>query len=351
METSIKVPVRTLILFSLVFCSVPGVAGAEEPGAIAGSNPQPVRAWTWGSGRSTEARFLKTAGSIVVLERADGRRITVSRSALSAKDIAYLDKIGAGHLSELPPGEGKAEEKQGTEVGPKSIGDLPATLTEGLVLYYDFDKDEGDKVTDLSGKGNHGRVFGAKWTKNGVGARQTARGWVGGACEFDGEGDYVALTRTVQDSLTICAWINTTAAGGNAHHWGSMPICDSEVPFRVTADFGFGINPAGRLVFGEGGSGRDVTITGKARVNRGTWVHACVARDGKTGEIEIFVNGERDVRGIGSTATLKANLEVRIGYGFDLAKYWNGVIDEVMIWNRALSETEIEQLHRLQGGR
>jgi hypothetical protein len=36
---------------------------------------------------------------------------------------------------------------------------LPATLTAGLVLYYDFDKDEEDKVTDLSGKGNHGSVF------------------------------------------------------------------------------------------------------------------------------------------------------------------------------------------------
>jgi len=52
---------------------------------------QPLRKWTWGAGRSAEARLLKAAGSIVVLERTDGSRITVSRSALSQEDKAYLD--------------------------------------------------------------------------------------------------------------------------------------------------------------------------------------------------------------------------------------------------------------------
>jgi hypothetical protein len=49
----------------------------------------------WGVGRSTEARFLKAAGTIVVLERTDGSRMTVSRSALSEADRTYLDEIGA----------------------------------------------------------------------------------------------------------------------------------------------------------------------------------------------------------------------------------------------------------------
>ena len=54
----------------------------------------------------------------------------------------------------------------------------------GCVLYYSFDKDEGEKVTDKSLKRNNGRVFGGKWVREGK---------VGAGYSFDGKTSYISV--------------------------------------------------------------------------------------------------------------------------------------------------------------
>lgn len=223
-----------------------------------------------------------------------------------------------------------------------SGGALPESLRNGLVLHYSYDREQGGSLTDESPEHTVGEVLGATWT---------AQGHHGGAYTFDGTNAYISVPRMVQDSFAISAWIKTTAAGGGAVHYQSMPIYDSEVPWQVTHDFGFGVNSDGQLVLGEGGGGSDVTITGRTRVNTGAWMHACAVRDKETGEIEIYVNGKSDAQGFGSTATLDANPKARIGYGFDKpgnVQYWKGQIDDIMIWNRKLSKTEVEEIYNSQ---
>jgi hypothetical protein len=57
------------------------------------------------------------------------------------------------------------------------------------------------------------------------------------------------------------------------------------------------------------------------------------------------VNGNIDQSGTTGTASLTGNANARIGYGYDGASQWNGLIDDVRIYNRALSATEIKQLY------
>ena len=256
-------------------------------------------------------------------------------------------------LADIEARLAKPEEKSGEEpqaiAGAKAIGKLPATLARGLVLYYDFDKDEGDKVTDLSGKGNDGKVFGAKWTKNGAGARRTARGWVGGAYDFDGKDDYVEIPN--EDSFdfstgdfTVAHWVRTTVVlnGQNmttVNKWGQSRGRDNWAFFIFDDDLHFRWSD---------GSERSVDISDKLTPKQ--WHHVVVARRGEM--ICGYLNGvvtEKDVpvRGI-----LRNDCKVRIGsQDAGDRRYFNGSIDGVMIWNRALSDEEIKQLYKLHGGK
>ena len=73
---------------------------------------------------------------------------------------------------------------------------LPPHLLKGLVLYYSFDQDEGEKVTDKSGGGHHGTVHGAAFASNGK---------IAGACEFNGRDSYVSILNSKDFNLNLNA--------------------------------------------------------------------------------------------------------------------------------------------------
>ena len=111
--------------------------------------------------------------------------------ALSAKEIKLTTLFGK-HAIPV---------KHVASIDILADGSLDASFRKGLVLHYSFDRDENDKVTDKSGKGNHGEVNGAKWT---------AKGKVGGAYEFDGIDDYIEVAHSkhldfdaASDSFTV----------------------------------------------------------------------------------------------------------------------------------------------------
>jgi hypothetical protein len=92
--------------------------------------------------------------------------------------------------------------------GPASPGRTgesayPSSLTEGLVLHYDFNTRVTDTVKDLSDHGNDGKVSGAKWLSNGRGLRD-------GAVQFDGKSDTIMVAHTpslaFDRELTVALW-------------------------------------------------------------------------------------------------------------------------------------------------
>lgn len=86
---------------------------------------------------------------------------------------------------------------------------LQPALTNGLVLYFSFDRDEHGKVMDKSGKKNDGIINGAKWVQQGK---------RGGAYEFNGVSDHILVPDSDSlhmRSLTIMAWIYATDIAEN----------------------------------------------------------------------------------------------------------------------------------------
>jgi len=216
----------------------------------------------------------------------------------------------------------------GISVYPGGKGSLPGTLQEGLVLYYSFDKDEGDKVTDESGKGHDGAVKGATWT---------ADGKVGGAYRFVGKHDYIGLPSggvIPGGSFTILAWIRPVEIG-------SLMVCyvqgtGSYISLRVDARGGF----AGCA----DGNNLDQSITTLSADN---WYHVGMVYDGSHNT--VYVNGVNETRNA-RTANYTRDIAT-IGAGNQSGRpeyYFTGLIDDVRIYDRALSEDEVKTLYDAQ---
>jgi hypothetical protein len=215
---------------------------------------------------------------------------------------------------------------------------------KGLIAYWSFDEGTGDLAKDYSGNKNDGKVIGAKWVKQ-------KKGY---ALEFDGASSYVEtpLVQLAEAGYTIEAWVKTTSDQGTiVQDRGTGP------GLSITLSIGPCCNNAGKgnwcpsSTAGVPAVGVDsdniwVGINAAMPINDGRWHHVVgVWVEGTT--FKIYIDG-RDASGptasIGSPTPPYRGLEgTTIGGGHKPWSFFGlaGLIDEVRIYNRALSDKEI----------
>ena len=208
-----------------------------------------------------------------------------------------------------------------------------ADITTGLVGWWKFDEGSGTAAADSSGNNNTGTLTnGPTWTT----------GKIGGALSFDGTNDYVGAS--VSDSnlattLTLSQWVKATSfaefAGiiSNFSDGGMKVFINS----GVTGGFGVGFRKVG-------GSYAECF---SASTQLGVWYHLTVTYN--TGAVNIYINGNLDKTCNGNT-TITNNSTFYIGYNNNNDAYFKGLIDEVRIYNRALSASEVSELFNYTGG-
>lgn len=209
----------------------------------------------------------------------------------------------------------------------------------GLVLYLPFDKaDEHSVVHDESGAGNDGFVFGAKWVPDGK---------FGGAYKFQITNLDDRIVVPNSDTLnpgyiTVAAWIKTADKDG---FWNR--IVDKDFRSAYCLDLGGDYNGKagrGKLIWE---SSRDGVSSDKV-LDDNQWHHVAATYDGKTAH--CYVDGIEKSRSIRNGGPLKksgwdlciGNSVVDYGTGEFIA--FDGLIDEMRIYNRALSADEIQLL-------
>lgn len=198
---------------------------------------------------------------------------------------------------------------------------------EGLVGWWSFDEGTGTVAKDSSGNANDGTIYGATLVD----------GKYGKALSFDGVDDYVEVadSRTLNVSVfTITAWVKLSSYSEFA-----CPIVD-----RASVDGGYalwlrGVAPVGSPHL-NGGNGNDAVAYGLT-VGLNEWTFVAVVFNGSTAT--FYVNdeagagiGNYEFRDIGSLTTRIG--QVRWAWS---GQYFNGIIDDVRIYNRTLSQTEI----------
>ncbi len=162
---------------------------------------------------------------------------------------------------------------------------------------------------------------------------------------FNGTDSRVDANRPVADDFTICAWIKTTAqgAGTGTQHYLSRAIAHAETGGAAN-DFGLGMDANERLTFGNGNGSSDFGVHGATAINTGEWTHVCATRQKDTGAIKLYVDGAQDGSGTGSLTSLTSNAVLTIGYGTDGAQRWDGLIDDVRVYNYELYPDEIAEI-------
>ena len=210
------------------------------------------------------------------------------------------------------------------------------SLTDGLVAYYPFNAD----ANDASGYGNHGTVKGATLTADRFGSANSAY-------QFDGNDDHILVGRSdslnIDHRLTIAAWIKKEA---NKAYAGLVGNDNSGYTFLL--------DPPGnhlRLDLFTHGSqqGSYGRFIEPHPIENNTWYHVVVilnTLNDNTSKVTFYVNGQKRSEESTSYNNLLDMPKVYIGYEGYGYRYFKGTIDEVRIYNRALTDVEIQSLYK-----
>jgi hypothetical protein len=170
------------------------------------------------------------------------------------------------------------------------------------------------------------------------------------AMNFDGVDDYVdagtqlpAMTST----MSISFWINTLNIGGS-RAIACQAISNSACNFTITYGFSTG---AGKMNWWNDFSG--IAVDSTSTINSGAWRHVVGVRTGSTGNWTItwFIDGRKDASGsLASNPQNPSTPNFTIGrFGAFSGYYVNATLDDVRIYNRALSPDEIRTLATRRG--
>jgi hypothetical protein len=203
--------------------------------------------------------------------------------------------------------------------------------TTGLIAYYKFDGDAKDSA------GTHHATP--------SGSPGYAAGKVGQALNMTGDLQYVTVAYAADlamNTFTIATWVNVSDTTGLRGILGTRFITDNTFDMKVEAT----------RVHGDIGDGSvwlntsvDVTAAQGGVIGTGVWRHIVYVIDDATDTAKVYLDGA-----LASTATfsgtplfMKSTQELRIG-NCSGTEYMHGMIDEVRIYNRALSEAEVAGL-------
>lgn len=208
------------------------------------------------------------------------------------------------------------------------ISDTKVTImqvNQNLVAYYKFEGNTDDETGINNGE-----------LKNGV---SFASGKYGQAASFDGVDDYVdagSITNRYSE-LTVSAWFNAASINSNAivSEYNSIGDRVFLIDLRDTDEILFLAENAGDSVVYFETSNHPITLN--------TWHHAALVYNGTTlsGYLDgVLVGSSNDISGVLDSSTKSLNIGIR----GDTTSPFSGLIDEVKIFNRALTQDEVKIL-------
>lgn len=214
-----------------------------------------------------------------------------------------------------------------------------ADLNDGLVAHYPFNGNANDE----SGNGNHGIVDGAALTDDRFGNKQSAY-------NFDGINDKIEIPDNFNilapATLTISVWAKRIDKnGGN----GSSGMILYKGNYSPSPNMAYSIEVLDNtysLILRSDTAGGAHIKTVSMKLNK--WYHLLGIFDNSTKQKSFYVNGEL-VGKLRFNEKIKQKVEpLCIGaYCYEDAFMFNGNIDDIYIYNRALTESEIQQLYQI----
>jgi hypothetical protein len=279
------------------------------------------RSWSLGDGTTattqTVVKTYSNPGAWPVI-------LTVTGSGGTSKYSVWLRVEAPAGGSSPPPSTG------GTGGTGSTGGTAAVPPTPGLVAAYGFEETSGSQAIDASGNANHGQISGAT---------RLATTRFGRALQFDGRDDLVNIKHSASlgltKAMTLEAWVYPTARLS-----GSPTVLLKErsggLAYALDANSDATLRPSSTINVG----GADRQLAAGPQLPSNTWTHLAATYDGATQR--LYVNGQ--LAGsrpqTGSIATSDGTLRIG-GSAIVNDEFFTGYVDEVRVYNRALTQAEI----------
>ncbi len=199
---------------------------------------------------------------------------------------------------------------------------IPLSTEDSLTGHWSFDEASGDVVNDATEFGNHGVIVGATRTSDGVS---------GGAIEFDGDDivnlgvSHFDIDTTNEFSISLWFKFDETFTG---HLIRRGPYV---YPYRIYSN--------ARRISTTVRTSRTNYMSSTVFPEAEVWTH-CVLTYGN-GERTLYINGVQD-----NSSALEGILNFYSEFDTNLGEGYTGLIDEVKIYNKALSAEEVEAVYQ-----
>ena len=203
-----------------------------------------------------------------------------------------------------------------------------------VVGMWSFDEGKGDVTADSSANKNDGTLEnGPEWTE----------GKFGDALEFDGASSYVdcgnADNLSITGDFTFSLWLNISEYPTGWRNMLSKLVSDTNAEFN----FRYKTSTEAQFYFGTGVAAIVLGWNPSEDLPLDTWTHIAGVRKSKT-YMKLYFDGV-EKRSLNITAdAISTNANVTIGRQSDNKFYFDGSIDEVIIFNVALEEEDIQTL-------
>jgi hypothetical protein len=264
--------------------------------------------------------------------------ITAAGFILGTVTTANSTTIEPGHVISQNPGANQPAALEGPIDIVVSVG------RPGLVLSLNFDEPNG-AVLDASASARNGAI---------TGATRVATGKVGGALSFDGVNDWVTVLDgaagtplDLTNGMTLEAWVNPATMNG----WETIILKErggansQALSYALYAADGVGAPPSGVVRVGTA----DRTLRALAALTPGQWAHIATTYDGINQR--MFINGVEVSSRPQAGNMAVGNQPLRIGGNQVFSgEFYNGLIDNVRIYNRALTAAELSAEITAAGG-
>ena len=215
---------------------------------------------------------------------------------------------------------------------------IAGNASADLVAHWKLDEGSGNTVYDSSTSGNDGTLLGnPAWVTGRIGS---------GALSFDNTDDIVIVgddpSLDIEDALTISLWVNTPDVVTPNHMVTKQP--SGTAPDNYPGNYEFRVKDNTIQFLHQTSEGTDYNLyISTSQITAGEWHHATVSVE-EGGLVEFYLDGIS----AGSTTQLDAfgllnDESLRIGGRKD-DRFFNGILDDVYIYHRALTPHQIEGL-------
>ena len=285
------------------------------------------KSYAWSNGKTGSSIFVKSTGTYTIAATDsqgctvfDTAVISVLNPKISPRDTVVCNSNAV---------------KLSVRTQSASIGCSAPTgsLASGLVGWWPF----CGNANDVSGSGNHGKVYGAALTND-------RNGISNGAYQFNGSNNYIDILGTnglsSSKGISLAAWFKWEGPNGVNNHQYIYLIAPNPNASIVIEDSGYlGISVLNC------NCGNDVTA--KTKILKNKWYHVSLTYDLNTGTMKLYLNSKlisSIVENMYSYYTTNNPADRFGNYHFN-SHYFKGSLDECGLWNRELTENEVKNLY------